>query len=106
HIKAGGPLLTRKTSGPLLTRQTRRWLHGIALAVFPIMTAMGILTEEMALLYATLAGTILVPWVALDDANRVEDLANEEYYRGNNEGFEKELKEIGANGVQGKKSQD
>src|SRR5699024_10495454 len=106
HIKAGGPLLTRRTSGPLLTRKTRRWLHGIALAVFPIMTAMSILTEEMALLYGTLAGTILVPWVALDDANRVKDLAVEEYYRGYNEGYEKGLKEISAHGVQGKQSQD
>ena len=66
------------------------------------MTAMGILTEEMALLYATLVGTILVPWVALDDANRVEDLADEEYYRGHNEGFEQGLKEIGAHGLHSK----
>ena len=70
------------------------------------MTAMGILTEEMALLYATLAGTILVPWVALDDANRGEDLADEEYYRGHNEGFELGLKETDVNGVQSKQSQD
>src|SRR5699024_11288442 len=99
-------VMTRKTIGPLLTKKRSRWLHGLAFAVLPIMAGMGILTEEMALLYATLAGTILVPWVALDDANRVEDLADEEYYRGHNEGFEKGLKEIGAHGVQGKQSQD
>lgn len=64
-----------KAGNMRLSRKTRTWIHGIALAVLPILTAIGILTEEMALLYATLIGTILVPWLGLNDqivANKKE----------------------------------
>lgn len=71
-------MLQRKASGKrgkerlILTRRGRKWLHGIALAFLPIITAAGIMTENMAALWATLLGAILVPWVALEDNHSAE----------------------------------
>lgn len=70
-----------------LTLRGRKWLYGIALAVIPIFTAYGIVSEEMAVLYVTLLGTILVPWVALNDQAKSEVLHEENYQRGLDEGW-------------------
>ena len=72
----------------MLTRQARKWIHGIALAFLPIITATGILTEQNAALYATLLGAILVPWVALEDNHSAELETVEEYQRGLDEGYD------------------
>jgi len=82
-----------------LTRRGRKYLHGIALATLPIITAAGIITEQTAALWATLIGAILVPWVALEDNHSAElektelekqaqVLQAEEYSRGLDEGWE------------------
>lgn len=75
-----------KSSNMYLSRKTRTWIHGIALAVLPILTAIGILTEEMALLYATLFGTILVPWIGLNDQVVADENELEAYHEGLVEG--------------------
>lgn len=72
----------------VLTRQARKWIHGIALAFLPIITATGILTEQTAALYATLLGAILVPWIALEDNHSAELETVEEYQRGLDEGYD------------------
>lgn len=72
----------------MLTRQARKWIHGIALAFLPIITATGILTEQTAALYATLLGAILVPWIALEDNHSAELESVEEYQRGLDEGYD------------------
>lgn len=70
-----------------VTRRGRRWIHGVALAVLPILTGYGIITEDMAALYATLLGTILVPWLALSD-NKRHDMDEEySYQRGLDDGW-------------------
>lgn len=71
-----------------MTRQARKWIHGIALAFLPIITATGILTEQTAALYATLLGAILVPWIALEDNHSAELESVEEYQRGLDEGYD------------------
>lgn len=87
-------MLERRASGRrakgrvILTRGGRRWLHGIALAVLPIITAAGIMTENMAALWATLLGAILVPWIALEDNHSAELESRDEYERGLDEGYE------------------
>ena len=87
-------MLERKHSGRrgierlILTRRGRKYLHGIALAFLPIITATGILTEQTAALYATLIGAILVPWVALEDNHSAELETVEEYQRGLDEGYD------------------
>lgn len=75
-----------KAGNMRLSRKTRTWIHGIALAVLPILTAVGILTEEMALLYATLIGTILVPWIGLNDQIVADEKELEAYHEGLAEG--------------------
>lgn len=78
-----------KTNGlPRLTRRGRKYLHGIALAVLPVVTAAGIMTENMAALYATLIGAILVPWVALEDNHTAEIKSGELYQQGLDEGYD------------------
>lgn len=72
----------------MLTRQARKWIHGIALAFLPIITATGILTDQTAALYATLLGAILVPWIALEDNHSAELETVEEYQRGLDEGYD------------------
>ena len=72
----------------VLTRRGRKWLHGIALAFLPIITAAGIMTENMAALWATLIGAILVPWVALEDNHSAELESRDEYERGLDEGYD------------------
>lgn len=72
----------------MLTRRARKWIHGIALAFLPIITATGILTEQTAALYATLLGAILVPWIALEDNHSAELENVEEYQRGLDEGYD------------------
>lgn len=69
-----------------LTRKTRTWIHGIALAVLPILTAIGMVTEEMALLYGTLVGTILVPWIGLNDQVVADENELDAYHEGLVEG--------------------
>ena len=87
-------MLERKHSGRrgkeriMLSRRARKYLHGIALAFLPIITATGILTEQTAALYATLIGAILVPWVALEDNHSAELETVEEYQRGLDEGYD------------------
>ena len=71
-------MLERKSSGKrgkerlVLTRRGRKYLHGIALAFLPLVTAAGIITEQTAALWATLIGAILVPWIALEDNHSAE----------------------------------
>jgi len=87
-------MLYKKSSGRrgierlILTRRGRKYLHGIALAFLPIITATGILTEQTAALYATLIGAILVPWVALEDNHSAELENRDEYERGLDEGYD------------------
>ena len=71
-----------------LSRRGRKYLYAVALAVLPIVTAAGIMTEEMAALYATLLGAILVPWLGLiDTANNAKE-QEAEYWRGLDEGYQ------------------
>jgi hypothetical protein len=87
-------LFERKASGKRgkarlrLTRRGRKWLHGIALAFLPIITAAGIITEQTAALWATLIGAILVPWIALEDNHSAELESREQYRRGLDEGYD------------------
>lgn len=55
-----------------LTPKVRAWLYGIALAVFPILVALGILAEEDAALWVALVGAVLVPGLALANVPRGE----------------------------------
>lgn len=71
-----------------LSRHGRKYLYGIALAVLPIVTAAGIITEEMAALYATLLGAILVPWLGLVDTANNDKEREAEYWRGLDEGWQ------------------
>lgn len=48
-----------------LTPQVRRWLYGVALAVLPLATAYGLISDAHAPLWASLVGSILVPGLAL-----------------------------------------
>lgn len=61
-----------------LTLRGRRWIHGVALAVLPLLVAYGIISEENATLYAAIVGAILVPTIALNDANKTERVITEE----------------------------
>ena len=61
-----------------LTLRERRWIHGIALAVLPLLVAYGIISDESATLYVALIGAILVPSLALSDANKTERVITEE----------------------------
>lgn len=72
----------------VLTRRGRKWLHGIALAFLPIITAAGIMTENMAALWATLLGAILVPWIALEDNHSAEIENRDSYARGLDDGYD------------------
>lgn len=72
----------------VFTRRGRKYIHGIALACLPIITAAGMMTENMAALWATLIGAILVPWVALEDNHSAELENVEEYQRGLDEGYD------------------
>ena len=86
---SGGARVTgkrAKSSNMYLSRATRTWIHGIALAVLPILTAIGMVTEEMALLYGTLIGTILVPWIGLNDQVVADENELEAYHEGLVEG--------------------
>lgn len=71
-----------------LSRRGRKYLYGVALAVLPIVTAAGIITEELAALYATLLGAILVPWLGLVDTSNNEQEAEAQYWRGLDEGWQ------------------
>ena len=87
-------MLERRASGRrgkerlILTRRARKYLHGIALACLPIITAAGILTEQTAALWATLIGAILVPWIALEDNHSAELENRDEYERGLDDGYD------------------
>lgn len=87
-------MLHRKPSGRrgkeriVFTRRRRKYIHGIALACLPIITAAGMMTENMAALWATLIGAILVPWVALEDNHSAELESRDEYERGLDEGYD------------------
>lgn len=82
----------------LLTLRGRRWLHGIALAVLPLLVAYGIISEESATLYVALIGAILVPSIALNDANKTERVITEEkqdsYETGLDEGWQAASSEL------------
>lgn len=71
-----------------LTRGARKRLYMIALAVLPIVTATGILTEEMAALYATLLGAILVPWLGIIDTANNEQEETAHYLDGLDDGYQ------------------
>lgn len=71
-----------------LSRRGRKYLYAVALAVLPIVTAAGIMTEEMAALYATLLGAILVPWLGLIDTANNDKERESEYWRGLDEGYQ------------------
>lgn len=71
-----------------LSSRGKKYLYGVALAVLPIVTAAGIITEEMAALYATLLGAILVPWLGLIDTANNEREVMAEYWRGLDEGYQ------------------
>lgn len=43
----------------------RRWVYGIALAVVPILTAYGLISEDLAPLWVSLLSAVLVPSLAL-----------------------------------------
>ena len=87
-------MLERRTSGKRgkprwrLTRRGRKYLHGVALAVLPLITAAGMITEQTAALWATLIGAILVPWIALEDNHSAELESVEQYQRGLDEGYD------------------
>lgn len=70
-----------------LSRRGKKYLYGVALAGLPILTAYGIITEEIAALYATLLGAILVPWLGLVDTAHNEQENLEQYWRGLDEGY-------------------
>lgn len=56
--------------------QMRRWVYGIALAVVPILTAYGLISEDLAPLWVSLLSAVLVPSLAL--ANTPGPAAEEE----------------------------
>lgn len=71
-----------------VSRRGRTWLYGIALAVMPILIAIGIVTEEVAVLWATLIGAILVPGAAIHEQTQHEQDTEDSYYIGVNEGWQ------------------
>lgn len=71
-----------------VTRRGRTWLYGISLAVFPVLIAYGIVTEEVAILWASLIGAILVPGAAIHEQTKHEDDTQESYYIGVDEGYQ------------------
>lgn len=85
EIETGKRGITRRKRK--LSRRGRKYVYGIALAILPIVTAMGIITEELAVLYATLLGTILVPWLGLVDSKRHEELQQQSYSDGLDDGY-------------------
>lgn len=72
-----------------INRKRRRWVYGVALATLPILTAYGIVSEEMAVLYATLLGTILVPWLAINESAQSSDNEHKAYNEGVTDGIGK-----------------
>lgn len=48
---------------------------------------MGIITEELAVLYATLLGSILVPWLGLVDSKLHEEQEQQSYSDGLDDGY-------------------
>lgn len=46
------------------------------------------MTEQMAALYATLLGSILVPWLALSDQSQHERSEEDSYQRGLDDGWQ------------------
>lgn len=48
---------------------------------------MGIITEELAVLYATLLGSILVPWLGLVDSQLHEAEEQQSYIAGLDDGY-------------------
>lgn len=53
--------------------KTRRWIYGIALAVLPLLTFYGIISETAAPLWAAIVGAILVPSLALVNTDEHSD---------------------------------
>ncbi|MFW0112099.1 phage holin [Rothia sp. CCM 9416] len=45
--------------------QARKWVYGVALAVVPLLTAYGLVSEELAPLWVSLVSAVLVPGLAL-----------------------------------------
>lgn len=43
----------------------RKWVYGVALAVVPLLTAYGLVSEELAPLWVSLVSAVLVPGLAL-----------------------------------------
>lgn len=48
----------------ILNPSVRRWLYGVVIAVIPILTALGVITDEMAPLIVALVGALLAVGVA------------------------------------------
>lgn len=49
--------------------QARRWVYGVALAVIPLLTAYGMISENHAPLWASLLSSILVPGLAISNTH-------------------------------------
>lgn len=45
--------------------QARKWIYGVALAVVPLLTAYGLISETTAPLWVSLVSAVLVPGLAL-----------------------------------------
>lgn len=71
----------------LLKRKSRQWLHGIGLAVLPLLVGYGLIGENEAAAWGALLGAIIVPSIALGD-NRGESARDKESYL---EGYDKAL---------------
>ena len=54
----------------------------------PILIAIGIVTEELAVLWATLIGAVLVPGAAIHEQTKHEKDTNDSYMIGVDEGYQ------------------
>lgn len=73
---------TREVPKRLLKRKNRQWIHGIGLAVLPILVAYGLIGESEAALWAALLGAIIVPSIALKDNHEEHERDRESYLEG------------------------
>lgn len=73
--RAGGPA---RTPGRFITDpEVRRWLYGIAVAVVPLLIALGVVTEAHGGLWIAIVGAVLAPVApALAAANTPRDTAD------------------------------
>lgn len=55
----------------------RKWVYGIALAVVPLLTAYGLVSEDHAPLWVSLVSAVLVPSLALVNTPAASDAADD-----------------------------